>query len=183
MKIECPKCGSMEFKKLSLVYVEGLSDLKARSRGWGVLVGSSGTNLGFEKFTTTGEIQSRLSQQVSPPHKRSYWKIVFGGLVGLLVLEFMLGYMDMFLRASGTFNQQLTWFGYSWLGILVFILGVTFRHNVWTVPKGYRAWDRSFMCRLCGGILKYPQPEGDDHDRRHKGKSDRSLTEVHRAFH
>ena len=154
MNIECPQCGSTEFTKLSLVYAEGISDLNARSRGWDILVGSGGADLGFGKVRTKGQIQTRLSQRVSPPPKWSYWKILFSGVVGMLVLEFVLGYIDTFLRTGGNFNQQLAWFGYAWLGLVAFILCLTFRYNVWTVPKRYRLWDRSFICRRCGHVTQ-----------------------------
>src|SRR5579875_3444304 len=117
MNIECPTCGSTEFTKLSLVYAEGFSDLNASSRGWGLIVGSGGADLGFGNVRTKGQIQTRLSQRVSPPRKWSYWKILVGGLIGMLVLEFILGYIDTFLRTGGNFNQQLAWFGYAWLGL------------------------------------------------------------------
>ncbi len=156
MNIKCPACGSTEFKKLSLVYAEGLSDLNASSRGWGILVGGGGADLGFGKVRTKGQIQTRLSQRVSPPRKWSYWKILVGGLIGMLVLEFILGYADTFFRTGGNFNQQLAWFGYAWLGIVAFILCATFRHNVWTVPKRYRLWEQSFMCRCCGQVIERP---------------------------
>lgn len=160
MNIECPQCGSTELKKLSIIHAAGLSDLNARSRGWGLLVGSGGADLGFGSFRTRGEVQTRLSQKLSPPRKWSYLKILFGGLMGIFILEFILGYFDTFLRFGGNFDRQLTWFGYGWLGIIAFILCITFRHNVWTVPKRYQVWDRSFMCRRCGQILLRPQPDG-----------------------
>lgn len=103
----CPQCGSTEFTKLSLIYADGFSNLDAQSRGWGFLVGSGGADLGFGKFRTRGAIQTRLSQKASPPRKWSYWKILFGGLIGLWVLEFFLGYIDSFLHYGGNFNQQL----------------------------------------------------------------------------
>lgn len=160
MNIECPQCGSTEFTKVSLIYAEGFSDLEARSRGWGLLIGSGGADLGFGKFRTKGEIQTKLSQRVSPPHKWSYSKILFGGLIGLLVLEFFLGYINTFLRIGGNFNQQLGWFGYAWLGSVTFVLCIAFRHNVWTVPKRRRLWSRSFMCHRCGHILQRIEREG-----------------------
>lgn len=161
MNIKCPRCDSTEFKKLSLIYAEGLSDLEARSRGWGLLVGSGGAELGFGKFRTKGEIQTRLSKSSSPPRKWSYWKIVFWGLIGLLVLEFIFGYVDAFLRINGNFNQQLAWFGYTWLGVVTIVLFGTFRHNVLTVRKRCRLWDRAFMCRCCGHILQIVPPQTD----------------------
>lgn len=170
MNIECQQCGSMQFKKVSLVYTEGLSDLNARSRGWGLLLGSGGADLGFGSFRTKGEIQTRLSQRVSPPRKWSYWKIVLGGLIGLIVLEFLLGYIDTFLRVGENFNRQLTVFGYTWIGAIAVILCMTFRHNVWTMPKRRRLWDRSFMCRRCGCVLQRLDPGGAAHRKLNEGK-------------
>ncbi len=171
MNIECPQCGSTEFKKLSLVYAEGLSDLNACSRGWGLLVGGGGADLGFGKVRTKGQIQTRLSQRVSPPRKWSYWKILLGGLIGMLVVEFVLGYIDTFLRAGGNFNQQLAWFGYAWLGLVGLVLCLAARHNLGLYPRRYRLWDRSFMCRGCGQITARPQRDGDEHHRRQSGKA------------
>lgn len=157
MNIECPQCGSTELTKLSLIHAAGLSDLNARSRGWGLLVGSGGADLGFGTFKTTGEIQTRLSQKVSPPRKLSYLKILFGGLTGLFVLESILGYFDTFLRFGGNFNQQLTWFGYGLLGIIAFVLFLALHHNVQVFPRRYRLWNRSVMCRRCGHVLEMPE--------------------------
>src|SRR5579875_2117070 len=157
--------------KLSLVYAEGLSDLNARSRGWGLLVGGGGADLGFGKVRTKGQIQTRLSQRVSPPRKWSYWKILLGGLIGMLVVEFVLGYIDTFLRAGGNFNQQLAWFGYAWLGLVGLVLCLAARHNLGLYPRRYRLWDRSFMCRGCGQITARPQRDGDEHHRRQSGKA------------
>jgi hypothetical protein len=154
MKVECAQCGSTKFTKLSLIYAEGRSDLNARSRGWGILVGSGGADLGFGKFRTKGEIQTRLSQRLSLPRKWPYWKIALAGLIGMLVLEFTLGYVDTFLRTGGNFNQQLAWFGYAWLGLVVLIFFLAVRHNVGLYPRRYRLWDRSFMCRGCGHIVQ-----------------------------
>ena len=157
MNIECPQCGSNEFTKLSIIYSEGFSNLEAHSRGWGLMFGSAGADLGLGKFRTKGEIQTRLSQKTSPPRKWSYWKIVFWGLIGLLVLEFILGYADSFLRVGGNFNQQLAWFGYSYFAVLAFILCLAFRYNFSVFPRRYRFWKRSFMCRRCGHILELPE--------------------------
>jgi hypothetical protein len=158
VNIQCPQCGSTEFTKLSLIYVEGFSDLEARSRGWGLFFGSGGGDLGIGRLRTKGEIQTKLSQKVSPPRKWSYWKIVIGGLIGLLILEFILGYVDTFLRTGGNFNQQLAWFGYGYLGVVAFILFLAIRYNIAVFPRRYRIWDRSFMCRSCGQIAQLPLP-------------------------
>jgi len=157
MNIECPKCKSKEFTKLSLLYATGFSDIETRSRGWGILFGS-GADLAFGKFRTKGEVQTRLSQNVAPPRKWSYRKIVFGGLLGLLILDFILGYVDTFLRTGGNVNQQFAWFGYGYLGMVAFILFLAFRYNFTVFPRRYRVWNRSFMCRSCGHIAQLSLP-------------------------
>lgn len=157
MNIECPECGSAEFTRVSLIYAQGLSDLDARSRGWGILIGSGGADLGFGSFRTKGQIQSRLSQKVSPPCKLSYWKIALGGLIGLMILEFILGYVDTFLHTGGNFNQQLAWCGYAWLGLVAIMICLAVRHNFGVFPRRHRVWDRSFMCRRCGHVLQLHQ--------------------------
>jgi hypothetical protein len=158
VNVKCPECGSTEFTKLSLIYAEGFSDLEARSRGWALLLGSGGSDLGFGKLRAKGQIQTKLSQKVSPPRRWSYWKIVVAGPVGLFILEFILGYTDTFLRSGGGFNQQLAWFGYGWLGIVALILCFAIRFNVAVFPMRYRVWDQSFMCRSCGHIVQLVLP-------------------------
>ncbi len=69
MNIQCPQCGSTEFTKLSLIYAHGVSDLEARSRGWGLVIGDGGPDLAFVKAKTKGEPQTRLSQKAHPPRK------------------------------------------------------------------------------------------------------------------
>jgi hypothetical protein len=154
MNIECAQCGSTEFTKLSLIYSEGFSNLKARSGGWGLIFGTGGADLTFGRLRTKGEIQTQLSQKVSPPQKWSYWKIVFGGLLGLLILEFILGYVDTFLRTGGNFSQQIAWFGYGYLGVVACVLILAFRYNIAVFPRRHRVWNCSFMCRSCGHIAQ-----------------------------
>ncbi len=72
----------------------------------------------------------------------------------MLVLEFILGYADTFLRTGGNFNQQLGGFGYAWLGIVAVILCLAAHHNLALYPRRFRLWDRSFMCRACGHIAQ-----------------------------
>ncbi|HEV2419979.1 MAG TPA: hypothetical protein VGX94_19455 [Terriglobia bacterium] len=100
MKIECPQCESNEFTKRSLVYAQGFSALEARSHGWGLVFGAGGAGIRLGSAKTKGRVQPRLSQRFTPPHKRSYWKIILWWLVGLLPLEFLLGYLDMVLGHS-----------------------------------------------------------------------------------
>jgi hypothetical protein len=157
MNMQCPQCGSAEFRKLSLVYAEGVSKFKAHSRGWGNLFGSGGASLLFGRFKTKGEIQTSLSRNASPPRKCSYWRIIVWGLIGLPVLDFALGITSNRLPFAGDFVRQVTWFGLSYLAVLALILAFACSKNFWEFPKRHRLWDRSFICRSCGRVLQLPQ--------------------------
>jgi predicted nuclease of restriction endonuclease-like (RecB) superfamily len=104
------------------------------------LFGSGEADLAFGKFRTKGRIQTKLSQKVSPPRRWSYWKIVIGGLIGLPILEFILGYVDTLLRTGGDLDQQLAWFGYGYLGVVAVVLILAFRY--------------SFRCNTASGIAR-----------------------------
>ena len=154
MSMECLRCESTEFIKLSLVYEQGSSTLHARSGGLGLAIGTGGADLVLGRARTKGEIQTKLSNRIAPPHKWSYWKSVVGGLIGLMVLEFALGYAHTFLGYQRNFKHQLNWLGWSYIGFLVFVLGFVVWYNSRVFPKRYRAWDRSFMCRRCGHVIQ-----------------------------
>lgn len=151
--MECPLCTSTEFTKLSLLYEQGSSTFHARSSGLGLAIGTR-ADLVLGQARTKGEIQTRLSNNVSPPHKWSYWKTVVAGLIGFLVLEFSLGYAHTFLGYGGNFNRQLPRLLWSYVGLLVFVLGMVVWYNSRAFPKRYRIWDRSFMCRRCGHVVE-----------------------------
>ena len=152
--MECLQCGSTDLTKLSLVYEQGSSTLHARSDGLGLAIWTGGANLVLRRARTKGEIETILSKRVSPPHKWSYWKTVVGGLIGLMVLEFTLGYAHTFLGFGGNFNRQLPWLLWSYLCLLVFVLSMVVWYNSLVFPEQYRIWDRSFMCRRCGHVIQ-----------------------------
>lgn len=152
--MECPRCTSTEFTKLSLLYEQGSSTFHARSGGAGLAIGTGGADLVLGRARTRGEIQTKLSKRVSPPHKWSSWKVVIGGLIGLPVLEFSLGYAHTFLGYGGNFQQQLSWLGWSYFGFLFFVLGFVLWYNSLVFPRRYRAWNHSFMCRRCGHVVE-----------------------------
>lgn len=158
MNMECLRCRSTEFTKLSLVYEQGSSTLRASSGGLGLAIGTGGADLVLGRARTKGEIRTKLATRISPPHKWSYWKSVVGGLIGLMALQFALGYAHTFLGSGGNFRQQLNWLGWSYFGFLVFVLGVVLWYNSRVFPKRYRIWDCSFMCRRCGHVFQVERP-------------------------
>lgn len=152
--MECLQCGSTEFTKLSLIHEQGSSTLHAVSGGLGLTFGMGGADLVLGRARTRGEIQTKLSKRVSPPHKWSYWKTIVGGLIGLMVLEFALGYAHTFLGYGENFRRQLDWLAWPYIGLLGFVLGLIVWYNFQAFPRRYRAWDRSFMCRRCGHVIQ-----------------------------
>ncbi|MGH9438153.1 MAG: hypothetical protein ACRD22_09715 [Terriglobia bacterium] len=159
--MQCPQCGSTEFRKLSLVYAGGFSDLNAHSRGWGIGLGLGGAGLGLGRAKTKGQLQTRLSRLASPPRKKPYWPILLAWLMGIFIGGWFLGYLHTIGHSSDTlFAAQLTWFTYIFSGLIVLVLGVLLRFNRKLFPQRYRLWDLSFMCRCCGNIVQQAE-QGD----------------------
>jgi hypothetical protein len=73
---KCPKCGSADLKKVSLVYQDGLSQTKSRSRLFGFLLGTAGPAIVTGASVRCGTQQSDLSQSLNPPSKWSYTRLV-----------------------------------------------------------------------------------------------------------
>lgn len=159
MNMQCPQCGSTEFTKLSMLYAHGLSDLEASSRGWGLVTGEDGADLAFVGARTKGELQTRLSQQVSPPRKKRYRPVLLVWFLGILIGGWFLGYFaTLNHRPDTVFEAHFTWFVYIYSGFATFVLGVFWCFNHRIFPRRYQYWDRSFMCRCCGHVMQ--QPEG-----------------------
>jgi hypothetical protein len=157
MNIECPQCGSTEFTKLSLVYAQGFSNLEARSRGLGLVFGSGGPDIAFGRAKTKGQLQSKLSEAVSPPRKWSIWRVFFWGLVGFPCVEFAFESLGGTLSLSGlwsNFSTDVTWLVYGYLALMTLVLLLTLWHNYGIFPARRRVWDRSFMCRRCGHVVE-----------------------------
>jgi hypothetical protein len=158
VNVQCPECGSTEVTKLSLIYAEGFSHLEARSRGWGLLFGSGGADLALGNVRTKGEVQTRLSQQVSPPRKKRYRPVLIVWFLGILIGGWFLGYFaTLNHRPGAVFETQFTWFAYIYSGFAVLVLSVFWRFNHRIFSRRYQYWDRSFMCRCCGHVIQRPE--------------------------
>jgi hypothetical protein len=160
VNMECSECGSTEFTRLALVYAQGFSELKARSRGWGLGLALEGPVLGFGRARTQGSLQTKLSQVASPPRKKSYWKIIkWGSLISAMVWWGLL-YLTALPGGPKTLRNLFPWIEYFNAGLFILALGLTCRYNGFIFPKRYASWDRSFMCRRCGNVAQWT-PESE----------------------
>jgi preprotein translocase subunit Sss1 len=155
--MQCPNCKSEALIKLSLVHSAGLSEIETHSRGRGLILGNNGVALGFGNFKTTGTSQTRLSKLANPPRKKPYLMVIFGWLLGLLILGWLLGYATTISHApEARFEQQFRWILYGFSSLAAIALVVTWRYNHRVFPRRLRFWNRSFICRHCGEIFQTP---------------------------
>jgi hypothetical protein len=87
MELRCPSCGSTDLRRVSLVYEEGLSWTKAKSRLRGVSLGEGGPNVIVGRAMTTGTSVSQLLKKLEPPQKWSCVKLLmWAGIIALVSL-------------------------------------------------------------------------------------------------
>jgi fatty acid desaturase len=151
---KCQKCGSTDLKKVSLVYQDGLSQTKSRSRLVGLLFGAQGPGIVTGTSVRQGVLQSELSKSLNPPTKWSFTKLVAGSFV--LTCLALFAYI-VFASASAPPVSTLPVKLYVFLApvAFLFVAFATWRHNHLVYPRAYNKWDRSFICQRCGTISSH----------------------------
>jgi len=151
VEFRCQKCGSTDLKKVSLVYQDGLSQVKTRSRLVGLLFGASGPGIVTGASVRRGVQQTELSKSLNPPAKWSYAKLVAGsfGLTCLALFAYI-----VFASASAPPVSTLPVKLYVFLAPIAFVglVAVFWRHNNLVYPRQFAEWDRSFLCQRCGTV-------------------------------
>lgn len=148
---KCPSCGSDHVQKLSLVYLNGIGNMKGTTIG----IGLGGVYGGLVGGTT----QTALSQIASPPKKK--WVI----RRFLIIFTIMNAYFNFELfRSINTGVQGLYW-SYVLLMLVCFIVpifyairGFFFNKNIY--PTIYYLWDKKFLCLKCSNWF-YLESEKD----------------------
>lgn len=134
----CPSCKSLNFRRLALIYNEGLSEGSIR-------IGRVSTR------TYRLQQQTAMSWIAAPPRKWSYAKpillwILFYCLFRLIAGAW-LGPPVSAMPRSEVLIQTLFY-----CPILV-IAAVTFWHNQWLYNEKLNNWKRQCMCQQCGTIF------------------------------
>lgn len=159
MDLGCPKCNSTDLKKLSLAYQEGISQVSARTRLRGVVVGSEGPNLVVGSGTTKGIQQTATSKAVAPPTKWSYVKLAGWSVLLFLALGWVVFYVNAITKNSSTVSlMPLTIYTVLSVGVFILLLVLVWRHNHSTYETQYALWSRSFICKRCGAISQHNFP-------------------------
>jgi hypothetical protein len=151
----CPRCQSTDLRKLSQIYQEGRSYLKARTGLRALLLGTDGPDLLVGNANTVGVLQTQLSKNAQPPTKWSYLKLMGWFVLGSFVA--LVAYVHSVMSSSrmasslpvGTFVVVVS---------CLFVLAMYsfWRHNHLEYPRRYDEWERSFLCQRCGGVSVQP---------------------------
>jgi len=154
----CRYCNSEEWKSASLVYREGISDIRSNTRAHGLGVGTSGIGLGVGGAKTRGYQQSMLSKAASPP-RRGFALALF--LAGIAIL-FTLG------AASGS-NFPL----FDLIIVILCTLGIFYSYQ--REKRRYDAatavYAATRVCQRCGQFYRDPLSLENEVERRHNQSS------------
>lgn len=143
--MKCPKCESENTQRLEVAFQGGTQNISTTSNSAGVGIGSGGRiGFGGGVTKTSGQSQSILAQQASPPAKQSYkWPVIsilfFSGLVNILA--------ESFIGKNGGAVA-----GLAVMGISGYLIYSRFQFNSKEWPKLYQHWSESWLCHKCGGI-------------------------------
>ena len=136
----CPNCQSDQVRKLSLIYEEGLSDIKMSSETFAA--GTGGTAFGVT--STEGVSQSALSQEAAPPKKENTIKLLLMHVVGFFVLNIIMGIL---IKGSSVIAGIVN-VGY--LALVVFHIYSNIKFNRHEYPALLQNWQSSYMSLKCG---------------------------------
>jgi hypothetical protein len=151
MDLRCPNCSSVDLKKVSLAYQEGLLRVRSRTRLIGLVLGDGGADLVGGRAATRGIQQKELSKVLSPPKRWSYVRLNFWATITTFAA---LGIYIVFVASSPPPVSTLPVKMYVVLApVVLLILVVMFwRHNHLKYPQEYSHWNRSFICQRCGAV-------------------------------
>jgi DNA-directed RNA polymerase subunit RPC12/RpoP len=157
MELRCPNCGSTDIRKLSLVYEEGLSRIKGKSRLGGLFFGDDGPNIVVGTSVMSGMTQTGLSKRLRPPKKWSYSKVVSWAVivafVGLIVqVHSVMG------GSAIVSSVPIVCGGVIGLLIFVAVLFAVWRHNHLVYPRLIVGWETQYTCTRCGAISQQNEP-------------------------
>jgi hypothetical protein len=151
VELQCQKCGSTDLKKVSLVYQDGLSQVKTATRLGGFVLGLNGPGLFVGRAKTRGVQQTDLSTALNPPSKWSYIRLA--GWAFAVSCASLLVYI-VFASASAPPVSTLPVKLYVFLAPVAFVLlaALFWRHNHLVYPRQYAEWNCSFLCQRCGSV-------------------------------
>ena len=129
-KFVCPKCGSENIQKCSVIYQNGTVSHSYTSRS------------GDYSVDTSGVESSALAQSVAPPAQRDtdWGKMIVAGFF-----------------AVASFFDGFFWLGVILALVAIYFFSSSqdaneYNDKQW--PKDYRAWENSWLCHKCGNYFR-----------------------------
>jgi DNA-directed RNA polymerase subunit RPC12/RpoP len=151
MDLRCPNCDSSDLKKVSLVYQEGLVRARATTRVRAWLLGDDGPQMIAGAAKTNGVLQMSVSENLAPPTKWSYRKLILWS--ALFSFGLLIAYVHSVMQSSRA-ASSLPVIIYAGLFPVVFAvcMFLVWRHNSLFYPREFERWNRSYVCRRCGAV-------------------------------
>ena len=119
------------------------------------MVGETGPDFVIGKATTRAFHQSVLSQQLSPPVKWSYRKLILWWALMFVSIGWIIFYINTIAgNSSAVLSPPLIRFSRLSAAMFLLLLALFWRHNQSTYKRRYRQWERSFLCQRCGTLTE-----------------------------
>jgi hypothetical protein len=151
----CPRCGSEDTRRLSLVHAEGMTSISGSVSTTGIGASSGGVGIGVSSSDVKGSQQSALSKLVAPPGA----KTAGGGRVGAMILSW---FVLMVIQVTVlNIPALIAWLIASVAAIAVYKVVPESDDERWNrvqLPKERSIWERKFLCRRCGEVFEMAKP-------------------------
>ena len=151
--ITCPKCGTTEVQKASVICEAGTVDISGSISGSGASIGSGGVRFGAGGGSIQAIKQSKLVQKLSPPVRvETPWPVIYAG-VPLVLLGLIL-----WIKI-----ETMTGFAYA---LICWALAVAVTKALMpgyeekeaaskaAHEKAYAEWERMWYCHKCGNTFQ-----------------------------
>jgi hypothetical protein len=132
-----------------MVYEGGISLIDGNSTSTGVGLARGGLGVGVSRSKIKGTQQTALSKKATPPAKKKLVRNALFYFVGIFLVPSL---VNSTLHINNQILQVLV--GCSYLGIAIFHLYKNFIYNKTVWPPLYQAWDKTYMCQICGTFFK-----------------------------
>jgi predicted nucleic-acid-binding Zn-ribbon protein len=140
--MKCPKCESENTQRLEVAFHSGTQNISTNSSSTGFGIGSSGNiGLGVGRTQTSGQSQSILAQQISPPAKQPLKYPIIGIALGGFVT---------YTTLTTTLDVSTIVVGLLIAGISGYLFYSRFQFNAEKWPSLYQRWSESWICHKCG---------------------------------
>ena len=149
MGLQCSSCQCENVQKLSLVYENGISDLKGTQTSTGVGLSQGGLGVGVARSKIRGTQQTALSKKATPPTKKSIFKRGALYFVGIFIVPMVL--LAILQQSHNTVLGIVVVITY--IAVAVWHLITRFKYNKTQFPQLFQNWDKSYMCHTCGSMF------------------------------